>query len=899
MTRRSRIGTPGLLLRHLASDVTASVLVAVLVFLTVLVVAIAPRALAHLGTDELRYELARISPVARDLVASGFLAQRPPSEPRESAADILGPSDSVLQGIPEKLPPVLSSIVGSPSWTLTTVARSATPQISRSSALPVLALVVDLDWLDRVEFVDGTAPAPWAGNELDELDTTTRPPIDIALSTATAEMLELEVGDVFDYTPAPLRLSGVYEVLDGADAYWQHVPALREGALRVSDFRLVVQASAYIDPESSVGLYETVNNGRVYAWFPVSGDKLDYADVPQLLREVDSTLAVGASLSSSSPLAFQTGFPAAVQETVSRVTSVSALLALAASGPIGVVLAVFSLGVQSVIERRRAALALASARGAGSWSLRGAMLLEGLIISLPAAALAIWLAGILLPARIGTAAVVLPALLALAPPVLLVVTTSPTSVRGVRTDTRLRSTSRRRWVIEAAVVGLAALSLFLLARRGLVASSEAVGIDPLLAATPLLLSVSVCLLVLRLYPVPLLGLLRTMRRRRGATGLLGAARAVRQPALGFSAALALVVGISVAVFSVVMSTTIASALEAATTQEVGADIRVEAVRLGPEVVADAEAVPGVLAVAGTQLAPNRSMKAAVDVDVNVILADTDALRIVRPDLPLGLSEEVGGRIPVLVSADLVHRFPNGDATLEEQAATTVGSIPTSWLPGLTERWVLVDAAFAEQVTGAVFRAGDLLVAVDPGVDPAAVAPAIAEVVAEAQTDDNRANVRVFDRTTQLADARSAPTIAGLEFALALAALGALLLSVLTVVLASVTAAASRHRILGVMRTLGMSPRQVGGLILWELGPVAVTAVLAGTALGLVLPWIVTGALDLRPFVGGTETPLPAVVPLAVAVTAAGFILVVALAGAIAVAIGRRLDPSSILRMGAE
>jgi putative ABC transport system permease protein len=97
----------------------------------------------------------------------------------------------------------------------------------------------------------------------------------------------------------------------------------------------------------------------------------------------------------------------------------------------------------------------------------------------------------------------------------------------------------------------------------------------------------------------------------------------------------------------------------------------------------------------------------------------------------------------------------------------------------------------------------------------------------------------------------------------------------------------------------MSPRQVSGLILWEVGPVAVTAVLAGTALGLGLPYLVTGALDLRPFVGGTTPPLPDIVPLAVAATAAGFILVVALAGAIAVAIGRRLDPSSILRMGAE
>jgi putative ABC transport system permease protein len=374
---------------------------------------------------------------------------------------------------------------------------------------------------------------------------------------------------------------------------------------------------------------------------------------------------------------------------------------------------------------------------------------------------------------------------------------------------------------------------------------------------------------------------------------------VRQPALGFSAALALVVGISVAVFSVVMSTTIASALVAASTQQVGADVRVESVDLGPDVVAAVEAVPGVAAVAETQLVGNRSLTARVNVEVQVILVDTEALRLIRPDLPTGLSELIDGRIPVLVSEDLVDRFPIGESRLEEKPATTVGSIPSTWFPGQTERWVLVDTAFTAKITGAGFRAGDLLIGVDAGVDPASVAPGVRDVVAEAQTEENAARVQVFDTTTELADARAAPTISGLELALALAALGALLLSVLTVVLASVTAAASRHRILGVMRTLGMSPRQVGGLILWELGPVAVTAVLAGTALGLVLPWIVTSALDLRAFVGGVASPLPTVEPLAVAVAAAGFILVVALAGAIAVAIGRRLDPSTILRMGAE
>ncbi|MDQ2699673.1 MAG: ABC transporter permease, partial [Actinomycetota bacterium] len=334
-------------------------------------------------------------------------------------------------------------------------------------------------------------------------------------------------------------------------------------------------------------------------------------------------------------------------------------------------------------------------------------------------------------------------------------------------------------------------------------------------------------------------------------------------------------------------------------QEVGADLRVESVRLGPEVVSAVDEVPGVNAVAAAQFSPNRSLGARVTVEVRLMLVDTEALRLIRPDLPAGLAERVDGRIPVVISEDLLERFPLGDAELEEAAASTVGVLPVGWMPGLTERWALIDSSFATDIIVSSFRPSNLFIGVDPGVDPATIAPEVREIVAAAQAEDHRESVRISDTTTQLSDARAAPTIAGLELALWLAALAALLLSVLTVVVASVTAAASRNRIVGVMRTLGMSPRQVSGLILWELGPVAITAAIAGTGLGLALPWIVTTALDLRAFVGGSAAPEPVVAPLLVAGTVAGFILVVALAGAIAVAIGRRLDPSSILRMGAE
>jgi hypothetical protein len=50
---RSRVGTPGLLLRHTSTGITGSLLVALLVAIAVFATAVAPRALVTLGTEEL------------------------------------------------------------------------------------------------------------------------------------------------------------------------------------------------------------------------------------------------------------------------------------------------------------------------------------------------------------------------------------------------------------------------------------------------------------------------------------------------------------------------------------------------------------------------------------------------------------------------------------------------------------------------------------------------------------------------------------------------------------------------------------------------------------------------------------------------------------------------------
>ena len=158
---------------------------------------------------------------------------------------------------------------------------------------------------------------------------------------------------------------------------------------------------------------------------------------------------------------------------------------------------------------------------------------------------------------------------------------------------------------------------------------------------------------------------------------------------------------------------------------------------------------------------------------------------------------------------------------------------------------------------------------------------------------------MLDAGSRLAEVQATPTVAGLRLALVVTAIASLLLTLLTVVLASVAAAASRNRMVGVLRVLGISASQIRAVLAWELAPVAAMAVLVGTALGVALPYLVTAVLDLRVFVGGNSQPVPVIEPLWLAAAVAVFVAVVALAGLLASALGRRFAPAGALKMGEE
>ncbi|MEO5922188.1 MAG: ABC transporter permease, partial [Pseudolysinimonas sp.] len=564
---------------------------------------------------------------------------------------------------------------------------------------------------------------------------------------------------------------------------------------------------------------------------------------------------------------------------------------------LGVLLAVFALAMQIVIRRRRTALALVSARGAGTLQVRGAMLVEGLLIAVPGSVIAMALAAVVLPAPVGLDAWVLPSVVALAPAVLAAVLTTPRTLAESRGDLRVRSRSRVRWVAEVAVILLAALAVFLLDRRGLVAASTVVGIDPLLAAAPALLATASCVVALRLYPIPLRAAQRAFRRRTGPTGLLGAARAVRDPALGFVAAVAMVVGIFVVEFSAITVSTVESGLVQGARDDVGADVQVHAHDLPDSLVQELAALDGVdAAVALTTMSGVGFSDEVGSTEVNVLFADTAALHEVRPDIPV-LTPLDDGTLTLLISSDWASRVSGTDLMVGSALAAPAGVIPADAVPGISRHWVLIDASEAIGMGIEVQFPNRLLLALDP-VSPASLT-AIEEAVTAAQPDSFRGNVSVLDAASRLAEVQAAPTVAGLRIALVVTAAAALLLTLLTVILASVAAAASRNRMVGVLRILGVSGRQIRGLVAWELAPVAAMAVLVGTALGWSVPYLVTSVLDLRVFVGGHTQPVPVIEPLWIAASVGTFIAVVVLAGLLASALGRRFAPAGALKMGEE
>jgi putative ABC transport system permease protein len=206
-------------------------------------------------------------------------------------------------------------------------------------------------------------------------------------------------------------------------------------------------------------------------------------------------------------------------------------------------------------------------------------------------------------------------------------------------------------------------------------------------------------------------------------------------------------------------------------------------------------------------------------------------------------------------------------------------------------WILMDQGDVPRSASFSKLPLAVLIQLRPGADTPATLAAIRKITGPtALLTDTAALVRA---------SKIAPVVAGFE-QLTLAALAfSALLCAIALILTLLLNTAARVRLLARLRALGFGVGQSGGLIAWELGPLAILGVVAGLLVGLVLPPLLLGAIDLAGFTGSVTDPGISLNPVAIAGTIVVFLAAAAVATIIAIVGARRARIAEVLRITGE
>ena len=328
---------------------------------------------------------------------------------------------------------------------------------------------------------------------------------------------------------------------------------------------------------------------------------------------------------------------------------------------------------------------------------------------------------------------------------------------------------------------------------------------------------------------------------------------------------------------------------------VGAVAAVSGLRFTRAQLEEFRAVPGVEAFA--RVYSTRGSAPIIDGrqrTTTLIVIDTAEMRRVqagRPDatpLPEALAappDDDG--VPVLVSGvvdEVIGAADEVGLDGEPFHALAVVDGATAYSP--RTNWVLMDRSNAEPFTDTLVPRA-VLVRFAPDADAAAATAALADIAGDGATA-----VTATDLATQLSEKS---VTRGLVTALVGAIALSSLLTVLAIVLTLVVGRPARERLLPLLSTLGLGRRGERALVAWEIGPVAVVAVVVGAVLGAVLPFVVLQGVDLRAFTGGDVQPTVVYDPWLITAVLAGSVLVTVVAAAAASGVGGRMNAARAMR----
>lgn len=455
---------------------------------------------------------------------------------------------AVVEQAASLVPPEVAVRYGEPRLVIDTSRFNVTGVDGVPPASPVrvtLRVHPELDEHSRI--VEGRAARP------DVVDEDGRDVIEIEMSRDTADLLGLVVGDVLDLDvdtedavtrrfdgglPEPIggRLVGIRELDDADDPYWSGDRRLHRPVVNDTNAGAEYFAFASI-PVEALPVRPFVND--------VFGPDELLVGVGPLLVEQRRTLLDGgmsvraaeqmeaglATLAASAPPTASPGRPAVVAglapvlgDERDQRDAARSNLAIAAAGVLGVGLVSLGCVLRVGVDRRRAWVDTAHARGAARREIVVAAAAEVTVIGIVAALVGVGLASIV--ATIGglstgpttppmSAPILVPVVVVGAVAATAWVVASSRPARARRRGRRPSSVSPIRTVVVGltAVATIAALVTFL--RRGV--SGD---VDPVAASVPVLLAAGVGWLVARVVPL-LIGVIGRRGLRLGSGRLVG------------------------------------------------------------------------------------------------------------------------------------------------------------------------------------------------------------------------------------------------------------------------------------------------------------------------------------------------------------------------------------------
>jgi putative ABC transport system permease protein len=415
---------------------------------------------------------------------------------------------------------------------------------------------------------------------------------------------------------------------------------------------------------------------------------------------------------------------------------------------------------------------------------------------------------------------------------------------------RSQSAGLRRLVAEVTAIAASAAGLVILHDQGVPAGG---GFNPYLAATPVLLAIPVVLIVLRLYPLAVRGLLRLSSRRAGATGFVALAGAARSSLTGVLPAFALVLALSLAAFAGMVNQAINRGEVAASWQSTGADVAITATSASVTLAAERAigSVPGVRHLTATW---NTTWTTPGGLPVTLVAVDPASYAALVastpfPDVPLAKLGTGYGNAVTSTQTVPVLASPTAAASL---GGTTAQLSPPVAIGPIRVRVAGTVASIPGQPPGSAFLvmpirrlpgprgvpAVNQILITGSGISTAAMSAVILRQLPGAST--------AF-RSVQLATLAGSPLQHGADLILPLTIATAAGFGLFILMLG--VALGASDRALTLARLTIMGHERATELVLLEALPAVVVAVAAGAACALALPPLVGSALDLSVFTG--------------------------------------------------